>query len=127
MTSIRSYRDLKVWQKANELALDVFEITDRFPSSYRFDLTSQLRRAVLSVPTNVAEGCASRHSKEFLQFLNIARRSLNETESLLLFSGRRKLLDRHKLDKLEGAVAEIGRMLNGLSKAISSRMNSAPH
>jgi len=63
---ITSYKQLKVWQEADKLAHKVFGLTEKFPKTYLFDLTSQLRRAALSVPTNIAEGCASFHTKEFL-------------------------------------------------------------
>jgi four helix bundle protein len=94
---ITSYEDLIVWQKANQLAERVFNMTEGFPRKYLYDLTSQLRRAALSVPTNIAEGCASFHSKEFLQLLNISRRSLSETQYLLGFSSSRNLITETEL------------------------------
>ena len=83
---IKSFRDLDVWQKAHRLAQEVFRLTDTFPKKYLFDLTAQLRRAALSVPTNIAEGCAASYSKELVQFLNIAKRSVSEVQYLLLFA-----------------------------------------
>ena len=98
---ITSFKDLKVWQRADELAFKVFDMTETFPKAYLYDLTSQLRRAALSVPTNIAEGCASFHSGEFLQFLNIARRSLSETQHLIGFASRRHLIQHAELLELE--------------------------
>ena len=121
---INSYKDLKVWVKANDLALEVFDLTDTFPAIYSYDLTTQLRRSILSVPTNIAEGCASRHSRELLKFLNIARRSLSEAEHLLYFAARRGLLDKHKLAELNESIAEVGRMLNGVMKTIADRITN---
>ena len=118
---ITSYKDLKVWEKADELAFAVFDLTDKFPKSYLFDLTSQLRRASLSVPTNIAEGCASFHSGEFLQFLNISRRSLSETEYLLFFACRRKLITEEQIRELDSVCEEISKMLNGLIKSIRNK------
>ncbi len=118
---ITSFRDLKVWQRSDDLAFRVFDLTDKFPRSYIFDLTSQLRRAVLSIPTNIAEGCASVHSREFLQFLNIARRSLSETQYLVHFAGRRQLIKVPERLQLESNCEEISKMLNGLIKSIRSK------
>jgi len=89
---ITSYKELKVWERADELAFRVFDLTEEFPRAYQYDLTSQLRRAGLSIPTNIAEGSASFHSGELLQFLNLSRRSLSETHYLLYFACRRKLI-----------------------------------
>jgi len=118
---ITSYRELKVWEKADELAFAVFDLADKFPKSYLFDLTSQLRRASLSIPTNIAEGCASFHSGEFLQFLNISRRSLSETEYLLFFACRRKLITEEQIRELDSVCEEISKMLNGLIKSIRNK------
>jgi len=90
---ITSFKELKVWERADDLAFKVFDLAETFPRKYLYDLTSQLRRSALSVPTNIAEGCASFHSGEFLQFLNISRRSLSETQYLLYFVSRRGLIN----------------------------------
>jgi len=66
MTGAKKYRDLVAWQKANELAFRIYKLTDNFPAEYAYDITNQLRRSVLSIPTNLAEGCASLHTKELL-------------------------------------------------------------
>ena len=123
---ITSFKDLKVWQRADELAFRVFDLTEEFPKAYLFDLTSQLRRAVLSVPTNIAEGCASFHSREFLQFLNVARRSLSETQYLLYFACRRKLIKQTELSELDAISEEISKMLNALVKSIRQKILKKP-
>ena len=123
---ITSFKELKVWQRADELAFKVFDLTDAFPKAYLFDLTSQLRRAVLSVPTNIAEGCASFHSGEFLQFLNVSRRSLSETQYLLYFACRRKLIKQSELSELNSLSEEISKMLNGLAKSIRQKKLQGP-
>ena len=122
---VNSFRDLIVWQRANELAKCVFILTDRFPKKYLYDLTSQLRRAALSVPTNIAEGCASEHSGELLQFLNIAYRSLSETEYLVEFALSMDLLSEADFKKIQALCTETGRMLNALSSSIKSKKASA--
>ena len=119
---ITSYKELKVWERADELAFRVFDLSETFPKVYLYDLTSQLRRAALSIPTNIAEGCASFHSGEFLQFLNVSRRSLSETHYLVYFSSRRKLIKQSDLLELEGMEEEISKMLNALAKSIRNKI-----
>ena len=118
---ITSFKELMVWQRADQLAFKVFDSTETFPKIYLYDLTSQLRRAALSVPTNIAEGCASFHSGEFLQFLNIARRSLSETQYLLDFACRRKLIKQPDMLEFESIREEISKMLNALIRSIRDK------
>ena len=118
---LKSYRELNVWKKADELAFRVYKLTETFPKQYLYDLTSQLRRASLSIPTNLAEGCASPHTKELLQFINIAHRSLSETRYLLEFSHRLDLLEDTTIQDLEKQCGEIARMLGALTRSIRER------
>src|SRR3989338_4448546 len=115
---IKNFQDLEVWQKADALAHRVFDLTESFPSQYRFDLTGQLRRAALSVPTNLAEGCATTHTKELLQFINIAHRSSSETQYLLLFSCRRQLTTAQTYQQFTRDYDEVRRMLHGLANSL---------
>jgi len=124
---IKSFRELEVWQKADDLAHRVFDLTETFPREYLFDLTAQLRRAALSVPTNLAEGSAAAHTKELLQFVNIARRSARETQYLLLFALRRELVTVEQHDQFEAAYEEVLRMLNGLSRSLRRSSSSLSH
>ncbi len=119
---IKNYHDLIVWQKANHLANRIFDATQAFPKEYLFDLTNQLRRAALYVPTNIAEGCASFHNKELLQFLNIAWRSQSETSYLLEFAVGRGLIGSGEMVE---ACNEIGRMLNALIASLHRPKESA--
>jgi len=119
---IRSFRDLEVWQKADGLAHQVFDLTDAFPRKYLFDLTSQLRRSALSVPTNLAEGSGTTRTKELLQFINVARRSARETQYLLMFALRRELITVEQHECLKTAYDEVQRMLGGLSGSLRRRM-----
>ena len=112
---IKDYRELIVWQKADDLAHRVFDATQTFPKEYLFDLTNQLRRAALSVPTNIAEGCASSHNRELVQFINIARRSQSETRYLLEFAKRRGLISGAEMSDI---CDEIGKMLNALMASL---------
>jgi len=114
----QDFKKLAVWERADKLAHTIFDITDNFPKNYLFDLTSQLRRAALSIPTNIVEGCASFHSKEFLQFINIARRSANETQYLILFAFKQKLVNNDVYNGLTLECEEISKMLSGLRRSI---------
>ena len=118
MTMIKHFTELEVWQKADALAHQVFDLTDTFPRRYLFDLTSQLRRAALSVPTNIVEGSASSHTKELLQAINVARRSARETQYLLLFALRRELITVAQHEAMNEAYEEVHRMLNGLTRSL---------
>ena len=121
---ITSFKELNVWQTADRLAVKVFDLTEKFPRQYMYDLTNQLRRAVLSVPTNIAEGCASFHTKEFLQFLNVARRSLSETKYLIDFSYRRALIgDNDRID-IDALSESVGKQINGLVRSLRSKAST---
>jgi four helix bundle protein len=125
MAYIQSYRELTVWQKADELAVNVYGLTNKFPREYLYDLTSQLRRAALSIPTNLAEGCASPHTGELLQFINIAKRSLSETQYLLEFAHKIGLINAADVSVLNQSCLEIERMLKALNLSITKKKNSS--
>src|SRR5947209_18411405 len=114
----RCYRDLVVWQQAIELVTEVYRNTDSFPDRERFGLTSQIRRAAVSVPSNVAEGQGRLTKGEFKQFLGHARGSLLETETQLLMAGRLCYLSQKQIGDLLNLTAELGRVLNGLIASI---------
>ena len=114
----KSYRDLIVWQKAMKLVSQIYEDTERFPDRERFGLTSQIRRAAVSIPCNIAEGQGRRSKKEFIQFLSNSRGSVMEVETQVLIALDRKFLDQAKSDKLLEMLAEIGRLLNGLMDSL---------
>ena len=125
---VRNFRDLEVWRKSHELARAIFDLADTFPRKYLVDLTSQLRRAALSVPTNIAEGYATSHSKELVQFLNIAKRSVSEVQYLLFFAFESQLLDQSHFGDLDARYEEINRMLGGLKRSLSERaINLSTH
>lgn len=81
--NIKSYRDLEVWQKAMDLVVVCYEITKEFPKNEIYGLTSQLQRAAVSIPTNIAEGQARQYTKEFIQYLSISYGSIAELEILM--------------------------------------------
>ena len=107
----KGYKKLYVWQKADELAYQVYLASKKFPSDELFGITSQLRRAALSIPTNIVEGMGRQGKQETRQFMNIALGSLAETEYLLEFCSRVKYFDNDQFVKLEGLRKEVGAML----------------
>ena len=121
---IRSYRDLKVWQKSMDLTVRTYEVTKGFPSEERYGLTSQMRRAAASVPANIAEGRERRSTREFLQFLGIARGSLAELETFLTLSERLGLLQSATGNRLLDESAEINRMLESMMRALNRKVDS---
>ena len=114
MQTVRSYRDLIVWQKSMALVKQVYWCTQSFPKTEVYELTSQLRRAAVSVPSNIAEGQGRRSTGEFKQFLGNARGSLLELETQILIAQDLGYFPEGKVHKLLDCSAEIGRVLNGL-------------
>ena len=112
---IQSYKDLIVWQKSIELVVAVYELTEKYPKTEIFGLISQMRRAAVSVPSNIVEGFTSHTRKEYVHFLRIAWGSLAELEYQIKFSKRIGYLKEKKvIDELVERTTEIGKMLNGL-------------
>lgn len=105
------HKKLIVWQKADELAYQIYLATKNFPKEEIYGITSQLRRSALSVPTNIVEGYGRQSKKELRQFANIALGSLSEVRYLLDFSGRLKYIDTEQLKILEDLAQEVGRLL----------------
>jgi four helix bundle protein len=118
---VRHYRDLLVWQKALTWVELVYAATREWPSDERFGLISQVRRACVSVPSNIAEGCARRSTPEFLRFLSIARGSLAEVETQLIIAQRLTYLEDAALTRLLESADEISRMLSGLISKLEER------
>lgn len=115
----QSYRDLLVWQKAMDMVTDTYKVAERFPKSEVFGLASQLKRAIISVPSNIAEGQGRNSSKEFAYHLSVAYGSLMEAETQIQIAANLDYVDQNVADGLFQKTAEIGRMLNGLSRSIS--------
>jgi len=115
-----SYRDLIAWRKAMSLVTEIYQATVIFPRSELYGLTNQLRRAAVSVPSNIAEGQARFSRREFHQFLGHARGSLVEIETQLLIARNLKYLAPEQADDLLAGAAELGRILNGLIASTKS-------
>lgn len=113
---IRSFTDLIVWQKSHSLVLEVYKLTKRFPSDEKFGLTNQLRRAAVSITSNIAEGFSRKSYKEKIQFYYTSLGSLSEVQNQLLISKDLKYLNMTEFDRLFELTVEISKMLSVLIK-----------
>ncbi|HEX5504766.1 MAG TPA: four helix bundle protein [Thermomicrobiales bacterium] len=116
-----SYRDLLVWQKAVDLVEEVYLATRAWPREELYGLTNQVRRAVVSVPANIAEGQGRNSRAEFMQFLAVARGSLHEVETHLVIARRLQYLPVPAYDALIWRTTEVARLISGLSKHLRGR------
>jgi len=121
---MKDYKELQVWQKAVALVTEVYVMTRGFPADERFGLTAQIRRAVTSVPANTAEGWGRGTTKEYVQFLIVARGSLLELETHLIVSRNLGYLKQPDLETAQRNVGQIGKMLNSLIQSLRSRQSS---
>lgn len=119
MTS--SYRDLVVWKQAMALVMVIYRLTQRFPREELFGLTSQMRRAAVSIPSNIAEGKGRHGSRDICQFLYTARGSLHELETQLEIANDLGYVDQKNIDaaKARELLGEVARMLNGLIRSFA--------
>ena len=118
---MKSHKDLDVWQKAVDFAAEIYFTTKKFPADEKFGLTSQLRRAAVSIASNIAEGAARTGHKEFLHFLSIATGSASEVSTQLLIAQKIKVGDTMELVALNQEVEQISKMLQGLMRSLRKR------
>jgi four helix bundle protein len=116
----KHYKELLVWQKVMNLAKLVYKLTVSFPADERFGIVSQLRRAAVSIPSNIAEGQARRGTKEFLQFLSIAEGSLAELETQLLLSVELQFCQKAQTEPALKEIDELQKMIGALKRKLSS-------
>lgn len=116
VTTLKTHKDLEVWKKSIDFVTELYKITAIFPKEELYGLTSQMRRAAVSIPSNIAEGAARKSNKEFIQFLYIALGSTVEIETQLIISKNLMLIDEVSFIELDKERNEIGRMLLGLIK-----------
>jgi four helix bundle protein len=121
MSGIRSYRDLEVWQCSMQLAKEMYSITHGFPKEELYGLTSQIRRASVSIPANIAEGYGRDNPGDYARFLQIAQGSLKELETLLLLSCEVGIATQTQIDPPMIMADRIGRMLRSLIRSRQSR------
>ena len=116
--TINRFTDLLVWQKAVDLVVRLYEVTRAFPKDESYGLTSQVRRAAVSVPSNIAEGHGRSSTGDYLRFLAMAQGSCSEVETQLLIAHRLQYLSEENYEQLLSDLSEIGRMLNGLTSSL---------
>jgi four helix bundle protein len=122
-----SFRDLIVWRKSVELAVEVHEVVGRFPGAERFRLGDQIIRAAVSVPANIAEGSGRRSPSDYVRFLSIARGSLFEVETMLLVAERVGCVRGAELEVVRGLATEVGKMLTVMMRRIRTRRPPGSH
>ena len=120
------YKELIAWQKAMDLVAGIYEATDDFPKREVYSLTDQIRRAAVSIPSNIAEGQAHYNNGEFLHFLRHARGSLAELETQLLIAHRQRYATDAQIEVFSGQIAELGRILNGLINSLTEKRSAVP-
>jgi four helix bundle protein len=121
---IKSYRDLQVWQKAHELVLLVFKLTDKFPRTDQFGIVSQVRRSASSVAANIAEGFGRGTTKELLRSLQIARGELEETRYFIFLSCDLGKFSKEDNARIDAVCDSTGRLINALGRSLRSKISA---
>jgi len=121
MEKIRTHKDLEVWKVSMNFVMEIYQVTKAFPASELYGLTAQIRKAAISIPSNIAEGAARKNTKEFIQFLYISQGSLSEIETQLMIAERLKYINESNLllDKIQYLRTLLSRLINPLNKKLS--------
>ena len=122
MAAVNSYRELIVWQRAMEVIVECYRISDGFPRKETYGLAAQLQRAAVSIASNIAEGAGRGHTREYIHHLFIARGSLFEVETQLLAAERLGYATKQAVDEILSMTTEIGKMLNGLIGSLERKL-----
>jgi four helix bundle protein len=120
---IKNYQELNIWKRSVEMAIEIYNTSKNFPKEDLYGLTSQMRRASVSIPSNIAEGFNRYHNKEFRQFLYVNLGSCAEVETQLFIAQRLNYVDQEKASKLIKELGEIGKMINSLIKKINGKLD----
>ena len=123
MGKINSFQDLEIWKLSHQLVIEIYTLTERFPKKEESRLISQLIRAVTSIPTNIAEGMGRYTRKEFINFLVIARGSVEECKYLILLSNDLKYLEISIYNNLKDRFDKLGRMINSLITSLKRKID----
>jgi len=118
MNKVNTFKDLIVWEKSHQLTLEIYKTSLKFPSDEKYGLISQMRRAAYSVPANIVEGHSRKSKKEFLQFLNIAKGSLEELKYFIILCNDLKYIDNQKRIFLEEKAEEVSMILYSFTKSL---------
>ena len=117
---MHNFKNLTVWQRSIDLTAEIYSMTTCFPADEKYGLTSQIRRAAISISSNIAEGAGRKSSKEFRNFISISTGSAFELETQIIVARRLNLIDEMIMNEISLKVAEIQKMLYGLDRSISS-------
>jgi len=123
---IKSFRDLRVWQAAMDLVENVYRLTKAFPKSELYGLTSQIQRAAVSIPSNIAEGHTREHTKEYLHHLSMSQASLAELETQLEIAARLTYISSEQLDQILKPIRTLGRQLYALRNSLWKTLTPGP-
>lgn len=118
---LKNYKELKVWQKSYQLCLEIYRITKDFPKNEQYGLTSQIRKAVVSIPSNIAEGYGRKTTPDYLRSLYIAYGSCCELETQILLSGDLGYIKDNGIKEILGKIGEVERMLKALIKSLENK------
>jgi len=124
--TVMSYHKLTVWQKAIDLVVECYSLTATFPRSELYGLSSQLQRAVVSIPSNIAEGAGRGFTREYIRHVGIARGSLFEAETQIIIAQRLGYATVEQIRPLLELVAEVGRMIHGLIASLERKLDAEP-
>ena len=120
-TSIQSYKDLLIWQKGIAFVKSIYLLCEKLPKEEAFGLQSQMKRAAVSVPSNIAEGYGRNYTQSYIQFLRVARGSLLELETQLIISNELKLIGKELFQNTQKLIIEENKMLNAFIKTLSKK------
>ena len=115
---MNNYKELKVWQKSIDLVKEVYRLTENYPNNEQFGLTSQIRRAAVSIPSNIAERAGRKSKKEFEHFLSISLGSCFELETQIIINQELNFINSDKCNKADELILEIQKMIRGLQKSL---------
>ena len=118
---LKNYKELKVWEKAYKLCLDIYTVTKRFPKEEIYGLTSQIRRSAVSIPSNIAEGYGRKTTSEYGRFLYIAYGSVCELETQTMVSGDLDYMKKEKFQELREELGDVERMLKAMIKSLENK------
>ena len=121
---VYSFEKLKVWQEAKKLVVDVYQLLDNFPKFEKYALCDQIRRAIVSVPSNIAEGSGRRSLKEQIHFLEISYGSLMETYNQLLIAIDLTYITEESVEAIKPSIDAVAKMINGLSNSYSEKLEA---
>jgi four helix bundle protein len=117
---VRNYEDLDVWEKSHQLVLVIYDIMEELPETEKFVLADQIRRASISIPSNIAEGCGKNSDAEFIRYLEMARGSTSELDYQIQLAGDLDYLEDEQTNTIRELIDEIRRMLSGLINSLNT-------